>query len=122
MDTNETEAAAPKRGFQFPGAVTTLAIVTILVWVTVLFIPAGRYQTDVDGSSIPGTFQQIPSPLTFSEKVEQLILAPINGVYGLRSASTAVVDTETIGRIFGQIGVIVFIIDRKSTRLNSSHT
>ena len=34
---------------------------------------------------------------------QQLILAPINGVYGLRSISTEVVDTETIGRIFGQI-------------------
>ncbi len=101
---------APDRKFKFPGAVTTLAIVTVLVWLAVLFIPAGRYQHDADGSPVPGTYQQIPSPLTFTEKVEQLILAPINGVYGLRNDGTAVVDTETIGRIFGQIGVIVFIM------------
>ena len=110
MGTSESEAKAPKGSFKFPGAVTTLAIVTVLVWVMVLFIPAGNYQADADGSPIPGTFQQIPSPLSLSEKVQQLILAPINGVYGLRSVSTEVVDTETIGRIFGQIGVIVFIM------------
>ena len=110
MGMNDNEPASPKRGFKFPGAVTTLAIVTVLVWVAVLFIPAGRYEHDADGSPVPGTYQQIPSPLTFAEKVNQLILAPINGVYGLRNAGTAVVDTETIGRIFGQIGVIVFIM------------
>jgi uncharacterized ion transporter superfamily protein YfcC len=110
MGTNEFAVNAPKKGFRFPGAVTTLAIVTVLVWMAVLFIPSGRYQHDADGSPIPGTYQQQPSPLTFGEKVQQLILAPINGVYGLRNAGTEVVDTETIGRIFGQIGVIVFIM------------
>jgi len=97
-------------GFKFPGAVTTLAIVTLLVWVAVLFIPAGQYQHDADGSTIPGTYQRIPSPLSFDEKVNQLILSPVNGVYGLRNPGTAYVDTETIGRIFGQIGIIVFIM------------
>ena len=100
----------PQRGFKMPGAVTTLAIVTVLVWVAALFIPAGRYQTDADGSPIPGTFERVPSPLTFAEKVEQLVLAPINGVYGLRNAEAKVVDTETVGRIFGQVGIIVFIM------------
>ena len=37
----ESEARAPKLGFKFPGAVTTLAIVVVLVWVAALFIPAG---------------------------------------------------------------------------------
>ena len=53
-----------KRKFQFPSAVTTLAIVSILVWVAALFIPAGKYDTDADGSPIPGTYQRIESPLT----------------------------------------------------------
>jgi uncharacterized ion transporter superfamily protein YfcC len=100
----------PQRGFKMPGAVTTLAIVTVLVWFAALFIPAGRYQIDADGSPIPGTFEQVPSPLTFVERVEQLVLAPINGVYGLRNAEAKVVDTETVGRIFGQVGIIVFIM------------
>jgi uncharacterized ion transporter superfamily protein YfcC len=112
MSTNELEAEAPgrNRGFRFPGAVTTLAIVTVLVWVAALIIPAGRYQIDADGSPIPGTFQQVPSPLSLTERAGQLVLAPINGVYGLRSAETRRVDTETVGRVFGQIGIIVFIM------------
>ena len=106
----EADARPPRSNSRFPGAVTTLAIVTVLVWVAALFIPSGRYLTDVDGSPIPGTFEQVPSPLSFSETVEQLILAPVNGVYGLRNAETEFVSTETVGRIFGQIGVIVFIM------------
>ena len=112
METNDVEAEArpPRSGLKFPGAVTTLAIVTVLVWLAALVIPSGRYLTDIDGSPIPGTFEQVPSPLSFSETVEQLILAPVNGVYGLRNAETEFVSTETLGRIFGQIGVIVFIM------------
>ena len=112
MDTNEVEADSrpPRSGLKFPGAVATLAIVTLLVWVAALFIPSGRYLNDIDGSPIPGTFEQVPSPLSFGETVEQLILAPVNGIYGLRNPDTEVVSTETVGRIFGQIGVIVFIM------------
>ena len=99
-----------QRTFQFPSAVTTLAIVSLLVWLAALFIPAGKYATDVDGSPIPGTYQRIESPLTASGRVEQLILAPVNGIYGLLSPVRGFVDTETVGRLFGQIGVIVFIM------------
>lgn len=102
--------AEPKRGFKFPGAVTTLAIVTLLVWIATMFIPSGLYQLDADGSPIPGTFQQQASPLTLKEAAEQLVLAPVNGVYGLHNSNTHRVDSETVGRMFGQIGVIVFIM------------
>ena len=104
------QGTTPRRTFQFPSAVTTLAIVTVLVWVAALFIPAGRYRLDADGSPIPGTFAQVPSPLSFGESVQQLILSPINGIYGLLNPDTDIVDTETLGRMFGQIGVIVFIM------------
>ncbi|WP_041447383.1 YfcC family protein [Thiocystis violascens] len=99
-----------KRTFVFPSAVTTLAIVSVLVWVAALFIPAGQYATDADGSPIPGTYQRIESPLTLGERVEQLVLAPVNGIYGLLSPVRGFVDTQTVGRLFGQIGVIVFIM------------
>ena len=106
----ESEAQAPKLGFRFPGAVTTLAIVVVLVWIAALFIPSGRYLTDADGSPIPGTYEQTASPLSLSETMQQLVLAPINGIYGLRSIDTETIDTEAVGRIFGQIGIIVFIM------------
>ena len=112
MGKNEidTAAAAPKRSFSFPGAVATLAIVTVLVWLAALFIPPGVYLIDAEGSLIPGTYTRIEPPLTPADRVQQLILAPVNGVYGLRSPDTEVVDTEIVGRLFGQIGIIVFIM------------
>ncbi|HOM15659.1 MAG TPA: hypothetical protein PLB41_20330, partial [Rubrivivax sp.] len=106
----EPQGEENKGGFKFPGAVTTLAIVTLLVWLAALFMPSGRYLTDVDGSPIPGTFERIESPLSFGEAVTQLVLAPVNGVYGLRNVESGVIDTETVGRVFGQIGIIVFIM------------
>jgi uncharacterized ion transporter superfamily protein YfcC len=106
----ESEAKAPKLGFRFPGAVTTLAIVVVLVWIAALFIPSGRYLTDADGSPVPGTYEQKASPLSLTETIQQLVLAPINGIYGLRSIDTETIDTEAVGRIFGQIGIIVFIM------------
>jgi uncharacterized ion transporter superfamily protein YfcC len=108
----EQEAPAPqaKRSFQFPSAVTTLVIVTLLVWVAALFIPSGVYQETPDGTPIPGSYHRVPSPLSFGGKLSQLILAPVNGTYGLKNPTTGVVDTETLGRLFGQIGVIFFIM------------
>lgn len=98
-----------KRSFAFPSAVTTLALVTVAVWVAALLIPPGEYQLDGEGSPIPGTYQQIPSPLSFGDRVQQLLLAPVNGLYGLIS-SEGYVSTEVVGRLFGQIGVIAFIM------------
>jgi len=106
----ESEAKAPGIGVRFPGAVTTLAIVVVLVWVAALFIPSGRYLSDADGSPIPGTYEQTASPLSLGETLQQLVLAPINGIYGLRSIHTETINTEGVGRIFGQIGIIVFIM------------
>ena len=108
----EQEAPAPKakRSFQFPSAVTTLVIVTLLVWIAALFIPSGVYEETPDGAPIPGSYHRVPSPLSFGGKLSQLVLAPVNGTYGLKNPTTGVVDTETLGRLFGQIGVIFFIM------------
>jgi uncharacterized ion transporter superfamily protein YfcC len=60
----DAEAKPPRSESRFPGAVATLAIVTLLVWVAALFIPSGQYQVDEGGSPIPGTYQRTPSPLS----------------------------------------------------------
>ena len=60
----EADARPPRSQSRFPGAVATLAIVTVLVWLAALFIPSGRYQVDADGSPIPGTYERTPSPLS----------------------------------------------------------
>lgn len=99
-----------QRRAQFPGPVTMLVIVTMVIWLAALFIPPGKYVMDVDGSAIPGTYHRVESPLTLGERIGQLILAPVNGTYGLFNPETGMVDTERVGRLFGQIGVIVFIM------------
>ena len=106
----EADAKPPRSDSRFPGAVAMLAIVTLLVWVAALFVPSGRYQVDADGSPIPGTYERTPSPLSVPETVRQLVLAPVNGVYGLRNPESGFIDTETLGRMAGQIGVITFIM------------
>jgi len=107
-DTVDNESSRTR--WRFPDAVTTLAIVSLLVWVAAIFIPPGQYDRDAGGSPIPGTFEPIASSLSAGERVEQLLLAPVNGVYGLLSPERRIVDTEVVGRLFGQIGVIVFIM------------
>lgn len=119
---SESTQRQQRRAFAFPSAVTTLAIVTVLIWVAALFIPAGSYDLDEAGSPIPGTYQRVPDPLTFGEKVQQLVLAPINGIYGLFDPDSDVVDTETVGFMFGQIGVIVFIMSIGAFISVSFHT
>jgi uncharacterized ion transporter superfamily protein YfcC len=48
--------------------------------------------------------------MSFDQRVGQLVLAPINGTYGLQNQQTGFAATDTVGRLFGQIGVIVFIM------------
>jgi uncharacterized ion transporter superfamily protein YfcC len=109
-DVTTTDPEPAKKKFEFPSAVTVLGIVTVLVWLAALVIPSGQYDTDENGSPIAGSFEQVDSPLSFGERVVQLILSPINGVYGLQDLDTGVVDTENLGRLFGSIGVVVFIL------------
>jgi hypothetical protein len=40
-------------------------IVTLLVWMGALFIPAGQYATDADGSPNPGTYRRIEGGVTY---------------------------------------------------------
>ena len=103
-------APSPRRRSAFPSPVATLAIVTVLVWVAALFLPSGVYLLDASGSPIPGTYHQVPSPLTFGQMIEQLILSPINGLYGIRDGVTGFVSTSAAGHLFGSIGVVVFIM------------
>lgn len=51
----ETESAAPaKKKFEFPGSITVLALVTVVVWLAALVIPAGRFATDGTAPRYPG--------------------------------------------------------------------
>jgi uncharacterized ion transporter superfamily protein YfcC len=108
--TTEEPAERTRKGFGFPSAVTVLVLVTLVVWVAALLIPAGQYQHDADGAPVAGSYEQVDSPLSFGERIAQLILSPINGGYGLLDLDTGFVDTENLGALFGSIGVVVFIL------------
>lgn len=106
--TSDT-AAAPGRRFEFPTAVTILALVLAAVWLAALLIPPGSYERDDAGAPTPGTYQRVDDPLTTVERLEQLLRAPVNGVYGLQD-DTGFVDPDNAGVLFGSVGVVVFIL------------
>lgn len=94
----------------FPHTLTILLIVTVIVWVAAMFIPAGQYQLDDDGRPIAGSYEQIESPLTFTERVTDLLLAPINGLYGVKDLETGQIGPFNSGDLFGAAQVFVFIL------------
>ena len=109
------EAPAPgepeeKKGFQFPGTITVLILVTLLVWVAAFLIPSGVYEHDENGVPQPGSYRQIDSPQDFGERVGDFFLAPVNGTYGLQDPETGVVVPFGVGRLFGAIGVFAFVL------------
>jgi|SoiMethySBSTD1v2_1073268.scaffolds.fasta_scaffold61394_2 uncharacterized ion transporter superfamily protein YfcC len=107
----EAEAKEPeKRGFEFPGTLTVLVIVTFLVWVAAFLIPSGAYQHDENGVPQPGSYEQIDSPQDLGERVEDFFLAPVNGLYGLQDPETGFVRPFGVGRLFGAVGVFAFVL------------
>jgi uncharacterized ion transporter superfamily protein YfcC len=83
------EAAEPKRRFKFPTAFTVLFFVLVLVWILTFIIKPGTYSyVSCDGGSpkpIPGTFENFKSNLSIQERLYDLWLAPVNGLYGIRT-------------------------------------
>ena len=98
--TADTEARAdagtaePKRRFKFPTAFTVLFFVLVLVWILTFIIKPGTYQyVSCDGGSpkpIPGTFENFDQNLSFQERLYDLWLSPVNGLYGIRTPAEPV--------------------------------
>lgn len=104
----EPVAARRKRGF--PSALTILIWVIVGVWLVALVIPSGQYRLDESGHPVPGSFQEIDSPLTFGESVRELLLSPINGLYGIQDPETGQVGPFNAGVLFGSAQVFLFIL------------
>lgn len=99
-----------KKKRTFPTALTIIIWVIVGVWLLSLFIPSGEYQFDESGSPIPGSFQEVEPPLTFSESVEDLLLSPINGLLGIQDPETGHVGPFNVGFMFGSAQVFMFIL------------
>jgi uncharacterized ion transporter superfamily protein YfcC len=109
QDTS-TEESRDKRKRGFPAPVTILTFVLILVWIAAFFIPSGQYKLDASGSPIPGSFRNIAPPLDFDGRIQDLLLAPVNGMYGIQDPNTGQVGPFNKGTMFGSIEVFLFIL------------
>ncbi|MDO5743137.1 MAG: YfcC family protein [Micrococcaceae bacterium] len=100
----------PRAPFSFPSAFTVLAGVTILVWLAALVLPSGAYDTNADGGPIPGTYHAIDSHLSWGDRLMQLFLAPINGLYGVKNPTTGFIGPYESGELYGAAGVFMFVL------------
>ncbi|MET9885658.1 YfcC family protein [Streptomyces sp. NPDC006430] len=109
---NGTDPARPTNGrrrFRFPSAFTVLIAVTITVWALTFVIPAGRYETK-DGSPVPGTYHSVQLTTGFWDRLKDLFLSPVNGLYGVTDAQSGLTTPGADGAFAGAAGVFLFIL------------
>ncbi|WP_327733480.1 TIGR00366 family protein [Streptomyces nojiriensis] len=100
---------APRRRLRFPSAFTVLFVVTVAVWALTFVIPAGRYDIK-DGSPVPGTYHSVELTTGFWERLKDLFLSPVNGLYGVTDAGTGLTAPGGTGSFAGAAGVFLFIL------------
>lgn len=105
-----TEEPQHKRKFTFPSALTILAIVTVAVWLLAFLIPSGAYDRDADGAPVEGSYHRVDSGQTFVDRLNDLFLAPVNGLYGIQDEKSGVVGPDMAGELYGSAGVFLFVL------------
>ncbi len=101
--TTEAEARAEngagvehKRRFRFPTAFTVLFFVLVLVWILTFIITPGTYSYVSCGGGppkpIPGTFHDVKLDLSFQERLYDLWVSPVNGLYGIRTPAEPITN------------------------------
>lgn len=110
-DTRTSSAAAPpKRAFHFPSAFTVLFGVTVMVWLLAFIVPTGAYKLDDSGAPIPGSYEGVASGLSFGDRLMQLFMAPVNGLYGVKASEGGFIGPYETGELFGAVGVFMFVL------------
>ncbi|MFI5806307.1 YfcC family protein [Streptomyces sp. NPDC051561] len=99
-----------KRRFTFPSALTILALVTFGVWLLAFLIPPGAYDRDKNGSPLQGTYHRVPSDQSFTDRLNDLFLSPVNGLYGIQEEQTGTVGPDLTGALYGSAGVFLFVL------------
>ena len=107
--TPTSEPTSESTTRHFPSAYTVLAGVTVLVWVLAFIIPAGEYRRDADGRPIAGSYAPVAAPESFVARVQDLFLAPVNGLYGIRGADGRV-GPDASGDLYGSAAVFFFVL------------
>lgn len=94
----------------FWSPLTILVFVLFSVWLAAFFVPSGLYQRDASGAPIPGAYRTVESPLDFGDRLGELALAPVNGLYGVLDPETGMVGPFNSGTLFGSATVFLFIL------------
>ncbi|MEW5540670.1 YfcC family protein [Streptomyces cyaneofuscatus] len=96
--------------FTFPSALTILAAVTLAVWALAFLVPPGAYDRDADGAPVQGTYHRVDSDQSFVDRLNDLFLSPVNGLYGIQDAETGEVGPDLAGELYGSAGVFLFVL------------
>ncbi|MFG3497270.1 YfcC family protein [Streptomyces sp. NPDC047928] len=104
------ETAPAKRKLRFPSAFTVLVAVTLIVWALTFVIPSGRYKLTEDGAPIPDTYQATELATGFGDRLKDLFLSPVNGLYGVTDGETGLTTPGADGSFAGAAGVFLFVL------------
>ena len=100
-----------KKGFRFPSAFTVLFAVTVGVWLLAFIVPTGAYQIDAEsGRPIPGSYERTDTGFSFGDRLMELYLAPINGLYGVMNPDSGKIGPYESGELYGAAGVFLFVL------------
>ncbi|SCE55591.1 YfcC family protein [Streptomyces sp. OspMP-M43] len=99
-----------RKGFTFPSALTILAVVTLAVWALAFLIPPGSYDRDAEGAPVQGTYHRVDADRSLTDRLDDLFLSPVNGLYGVQDARTGEVGPELAGELYGSAGVFLFVL------------
>lgn len=109
--TSTSDSGKKQRKFTFPSAFTVLFGVTVVVWLLAFIIPTGAYKvSEKTGGPIPGSYEGVDAGLSFGDRLMQLFLAPINGLYGVKASDGGFIGPYESGELFGAAGVFLFVI------------
>lgn len=100
----------PPRRLSFPSALTILALVTVAVWLLAFLVPAGQYDRDDSGAPVSGTYHRVQDTQSLTDRLNDLFLSPVNGLYGLQDPKTGQVGPTFSGDLYGSAGVFLFVL------------
>lgn len=104
------EEGPPAKKFSFPSALTILAVVTVAIWLLAFLVPAGQYDRNDSGAPVSGTYHRVDDTQSFTDRLNDLFLSPVNGLYGIQDPKTRQVGPTLSGDLYGSAGVFLFVL------------
>ena len=110
--TPEAPAAEPeKKGSKFPTAFTVLFFVLVVVWALSFIVRPGSYDYVDCGDGavpVPGSYHEVDVDATLYDKLYDLWMAPVNGLYGIQGPQEEIGEAEvaTPGQIAAACGLL----------------